>query len=204
MKKLLILPLILLLGILLVACSQGDDSGKKKEGAEKASEETLKVDKGLLNVEVTIPATLYKGQDIDSIISEAKNSGIKEVIKNDDGSLTYKMSKSEHKKMMKELKERIVKSVEELKTSEDFASINDVVYNKSFSEFTLTVNKEKFEGSFDALASFGLALAGMYYQLFNGADVEHYKVTVYIKDESNGEVFDTMVYPDELNENNDK
>lgn len=204
MKKLLILPLILLLGILLVACSQGDESGKKKEGADKASEETLKVDKGLLNVEVTIPATLYKGQDIDSIISEAKNSGIKEVIKNDDGSLTYKMSKSEHKKMMKELKERIVKSVEELKTSEDFASINDVAYNKSFSEFTLTVNKEKFEGSFDALASFGLALAGMYYQLFNGADVEHYKVTVYIKDESNGEVFDTMVYPDELNENNDK
>lgn len=204
MKKLLILPLILLLGILLVACSQGDDSGKKKEGADKASEETLKVDKGLLNVEVTIPATLYKGQDIDSIISEAKNSGIKEVIKNNDGSLTYKMSKSEHKKMMKELKERIVKSVEELKTSEDFASINDVAYNKSFSEFTLTVNKEKFEGSFDALASFGLALAGMYYQLFNGADVEHYKVTVYIKDESNGEVFDTMVYPDELNENNDK
>jgi len=204
MKKLLILPLILLLGILLVACSQGDDSGKKKEGADKASEETLKVDKGLLNVEVTIPATLYKGKNIDSIISEAKNSGIKEVIKNDDGSLTYKMSKSEHKKMMKELKERIVKSVEELKTSEDFASINDVAYNKSFSEFTLTVNKEKFEGSFDALASFGLALAGMYYQLFNGADVEHYKVTVYIKDESNGEVFDTMVYPDELNENNDK
>lgn len=204
MKKLLILPLILLLGILLVACSQGDESGKKKEGADKASEETLKVDKGLLNVEVTIPATLYKGQDIDSIISEAKNSGIKEVIKNDDGSLTYKMSKSEHKKMMKELKERIVKSVEELKTSEDFTSINDVAYNKSFSEFTLTVNKEKFEGSFDALASFGLALAGMYYQLFNGADVEHYKVTVYIKDESNGEVFDTMVYPDELNENNDK
>ena len=204
MKKLLILPLILLLGILLVACSQGDDSGKKEEGADKASEETLKVDKGLLNVEVTIPATLYKGQDIDSIISEAKNSGIKEVIKNDDGSLTYKMSKSEHKKMMKELKERIVKSVEELKTSEDFASINDVAYNKSFSKFTLTVNKEKFEGSFDALASFGLALAGMYYQLFNGADVEHYKVTVYIKDESNGEVFDTMVYPDELNENNDK
>ncbi|WP_252898069.1 hypothetical protein [Lysinibacillus sphaericus] len=150
MKKFLILPLTLLLSILLIACNQDDDSGKKTDGADKASEEPLKVDKGLINVEVTIPATLYKGQDIDSIISEAKNSGIKEVIKNEDGSLPYKMSKSEHKKMMKELKERIVKSVEELKTSEDFVSINDVTYNKSFSEFTLTVNKEKFEGSFDA------------------------------------------------------
>lgn len=128
MKKFLILPLTLLLSILLIACNQDDDSGKKTDGADKASEEPLKVDKGLINVEVTIPATLYKGQDIDSIISEAKNSGIKEVIKNEDGSLTYKMSKSEHKKMMKELKERIVKSVEELKTSEDFVSINDVTY----------------------------------------------------------------------------
>ncbi|MGA6192459.1 MULTISPECIES: hypothetical protein [Lysinibacillus] len=204
MKKFLILPLTLLLSILLIACNQDDDSGKKTDGADKASEEPLKVDKGLINVEVTIPATLYKGQDIDSIISEAKNSGIKEVIKNEDGSLTYKMSKSEHKKMMKELKERIVKSVEELKTSEDFVSINDVTYNKSFSEFTLTVNKEKFEGSFDAIASFGLALAGMYYQLFNGADIEDYKVTVNLKDETNGEIFDTMVYPDSLNENNNK
>ncbi|WP_240186132.1 hypothetical protein [Lysinibacillus fusiformis] len=186
MKKLLILSLTFLLSILLIACSQGDESFKKTDGADKASEEPLKVDKGLLNVEVTIPATLYKGQDKDTIISEAKNSGIKEVIKNDDGSfsLTYKMSKSEHKEMMKDLKEGIVKSVEELKTSEDFASINDVAHNKSFSEFTLTVNKEKFEGSFDAIASFGLALAGMYYQLFNGADVEDYKVTINFKDES--------------------
>lgn len=204
MKKLLILLLTLLLSILLIACSNGDDSGKKTDGADKASEESLKVDKGLINVEVTIPATLYEGQDIDSIISEAKNSGIKEVTKNDDGSLTYKMSKSEHKEMMKDLKEGIVKSVEELKTSEDFASINDVAYNKSFSEFTLTVNKEKFEGSFDAIASFGLALAGMYYQLFNGADVKDYKVTINFKDESNGEVFDTMVYPEALNENDNK
>ncbi|MEA0565054.1 hypothetical protein [Lysinibacillus irui] len=204
MKKFLILPLTLLLGILLVACSQSDDSGKKTDGADKASEESLKVDKGLLNVEVTIPATLYEGQDIDSIISKAKDSGIKEVIKNDDGSLTYKMSKSEHKEMMKELKEGIVKSVEELKTSEDFVSINDVAYNKSFSEFTLTVNKEKFEGSFDAIASFGLGLAGMYYQLFNGAEVDDYKVSVNFKDESNGEVFDTIVYPDDLNENKNK
>jgi len=182
------LPLLLLVSVLMVACSQDQEKESNKGG----------------EVEVTIPALFFEGQDIDSVISKAKNSGIKEVIKNDDGSLTYKMSKTEHKKMMKELKERIVKSVEELKTSEDFVSINDVTYNKSFSEFTLTVNKEKFEGSFDAIASFGLALAGMYYQLFNGADIEDYKVTVNLKDETNGEIFDTMVYPDSLNENNNK
>lgn len=93
MKKLLILPLTLLLGFLLVACSQDkeSDSGKKTDNGENTAEETskeesLKVDKGLLNVEVTIPASFYEGQDIDKAITEAKKEGIKEAIKNDDGS----------------------------------------------------------------------------------------------------------------------
>lgn len=112
------------------------------------------------------------------------------------------MSKAEHKKMMKELEEGIIKSVEEIKTSEDFTSIKDVSYNKTFSEFTLSVNKEEFENSLDTIASFGLAITGMYYQLFNGVDPEKYKVTVIFKDESNGEVINTIVYPDDLNEKN--
>ncbi len=206
MKKLFILPLTLLLGLLLVACSQDkeSDSGKKTVNADKTAEETakdesLKVDKGLLNVEVTIPASFYEGQDIDKAITEAKEEGIKDAVKNDDGSVTYKMSKSVHKKMMKELKESVLKTVEELKTSDDFTSIKDVTYNKSFTEFTLTVNKGEFENSFDSMASMGLAIVGMYYQLFGGTDPEKFKVTVIFKDESNGEVINTVVYPDDLN-----
>lgn len=206
MKKILILPLTLLLSILLVACSQNkeSESGKKSDSADKAAEETkdesVKVDKGLLNVEITIPASLFEGQDIDSTINEVKKEGVKEVIKNDDGSVTYKMSKSVHKEMMKEMEKSILDTIEEIKTSKDFASIKDVTYNKSFTEFTITVNKEQFENGFDAMASMGLALKGMYYQLFSGIDSEKFKVTVIFKDDSNGEVINTIVYPDDLNE----
>jgi len=205
MKKILILPLTLLFSILLVAC--GQDKESESGNADRASEETkkdesFKVDKGLLNVEVTIPASLLEGQEIDSAITEAKKEGIEEVIKNDDGSVTYKMSKSVHKEMMKEMEKDILETIEEIKTSKDIASIKDVSYNKSFTEFTLTVNKEQFENSFDAMASMGLALTGMYYQLFSGVDSEKFKVTVIFKDESNGEVINTIVYPDDLNEDN--
>lgn len=206
MKKILILPLTLLLSILLVACSQDKESEsvKKSDNADKAAEETkdesVKVDKGLLNVEITIPASLFEGQDIDSAINEVKKEGVKEVIKNDDGSVTYKMSKSVHKEMMKEMEKSILDTIEEIKTSKDFASIKDVTYNKSFTEFTITVNKEQFENGFDAMASMGLALKGMYYQLFSGIDSEKFKVTVIFKDDSNGEVINTIVYPDDLNE----
>lgn len=207
MKNLLLVSFVLLLSIFLAACSQNaqKEDGKKEDVAEVTTDKTsdgepLKVDKGLLNVEVTIPASFLEGQDIDTVIAEAKNEGIKEVIKNDDGSITYKMSKSEHKKMMKEMEEGIIKSVEEIKTGEDFTSIKDVSYNKSFSEFTLSVNQEEFENSLDSIASFGLAVTGMYYQLFNGVNPEKYKVTVIFKNESNGEVINTIVYPDDLNE----
>jgi len=203
MKKLLLVPLTLLLVILLVACSQDkeSDSGKKTDHAEKTAEESpLKVDKGLLNVEVTIPASLLEGQDIDTAITAAKEEGVKEVIKNSDGSVTYKMPKSVHKKMLKELEESVLETVEEIKTSDDFTSIKDVTYNKSFTEFTLTVNKEQFDNSFDAMSSMGLAIVGMYYQLFNGIDPEKFKVTVIFKDEANGDVINTVVYPDDLNE----
>ena len=207
MKKILILPLTLLFSILLVACGQDkeSESGKKSNNAdttEETKDGSFKVDKGLLNVEVTIPASLLEGQEIDSAITEAKKEGIKEVIKNDDGSVTYKMSKSVHKEMMKEMEKDILETIEEIKTSKDFASIKDVSYNKSFTEFTLTVNKEQFENSFDAMASMGLALSGMYYQLFSGVDSEKFKVTVIFKDESNGEIINTIVYPDDLNEDN--
>ncbi|QGG51859.1 hypothetical protein [Lysinibacillus pakistanensis] len=208
MKKILILPLTLLFSILLVACGQDkeSESGKKSNNADRAAEETkdesFKVDKGLLNVEVTIPASLFEDQEIDSVITEVKKERIKEVIKNDDGSVTYKMSKSVHKEMMKEMEKDILETIEEIKTSKDFASIKDVSYNKSFTEFTLTVNKEQFENSFDAMASMGLALTGMYYQLFSGVDSEKFKVTVIFKDESNGEVINTIVYPDDLNKGN--
>ncbi|PCD85084.1 hypothetical protein CNQ87_12345 [Lysinibacillus fusiformis] len=174
------LPLLLLLGALMAACSED----QKKAG----------------DVEVTIPALFFEGQDIDSVISKAKNSGIKEIIKNDDGSLTYKMAKPEHEEMMKGLKEGILANVDEIKASDDFKSVKDITYNKSFSEFTVSVNKKEFESSLDTMASVGLALTGMYYQLFYGADVENYKVTVIFNDESSGEVINTMVYPDVLNE----
>ncbi|HAQ08177.1 MAG TPA: hypothetical protein DCR24_11895 [Bacillus bacterium] len=68
------------------------------------------------------------------------------------------MSKSEHKEMMNELETGIQESLEEMKTSGDFASIKDVTLNKSYSEFTLEVVKETYENIMDGFAVFGLGI----------------------------------------------
>lgn len=125
------------------------------------------MDKGLLNVEVMLPASMFEGEDMDSSIAEAEKEGIK-VTRNDDGSVTYKMSKSKHKEMMKEMETELQKTIADTKNGEDYPSVKEVSYNKDYSEFTLEVEREAYENSFDGFAVFGLGLSGMFYQLFNG------------------------------------
>ncbi|TRZ40143.1 hypothetical protein CEQ21_04165 [Niallia circulans] len=184
----------------LAACGADKEASKaSNDEKETAESEELAVDKGLLNVEITMPASFVEGQDIESTIKEAEAEGIK-VTKNEDGSLTYKMSKSEHKQMMKGLKKNAEDSLEEIKTDGTFPSVKDIEHNKSFSKFTMTVDKAAYENSMDAWSVIGIGITGMMYNLFNGEDMDKMKINIDIKDEATGEVFDTTVYPDALEE----
>lgn len=198
MKK-LIFAALLLLNALLTACN-ADEEGKANEAQQQEKEtdsEGINVDKGLFNVEVTLPASFFEGGDIDQSIAEAEKEGI-EVTKNEDGSLTYKMAKTKHKEMMSEMKTSLLETIEDLKNGEDFASIKDVEYNKDFSEFTLWVDRNEYENSFDGFAVFGLGLSGAMYQLFDGADPENYNVRLVVKDEATKEIIGEANYPKDL------
>lgn len=197
MKKILLLAFMSL--VVLTACNKDESTTVEKTIDESNKSEKIEVDKGLLNVEVTLPASFFEKQDINTVIENAKAEGVKEVTQNSDGSLTYKMSKGDHKKILSEMGESIEQSMKEMKTSGDFASIQDVKANKSYSEFTLIVDKTKFENSFDGLATLALGATGMYYQVFNGSGADRAKVTVNFEDGSTGEIFDTTVFPDDMN-----
>jgi len=199
MKKMLCTVFIVSL-FALGACSSGNDADKEDDKKTEETGSTLGVDKGLLNVEVTIPATFMEGEDIDQVVADAKENDIKNVTKNEDGSVTYKMSKAQHKKMMKEMKTDVTTYVDELVSDEDFASIQEIKHNGSFTEFTVVVDKAAFESSFDGFATLGLAMSGMFYQAFNGTNAEKLKVTMHTQDASTGEIFGTAVYPDVLEE----
>ncbi len=197
MRKVLKIFLSLLL-ILLVSCSK--DEKDKASNNKGKNEETVDVDKGLMNVEITLPASTFEGQDIDEVIAEAKKDGVKEVIQNEDGSLTYKMSKAKHNEMMKKMGASITESVEEMKNSEDYPSIKDVTNNKSFTEFTVEVDREAYENSMDGFGLLGLAISGMMYQQYNGIDPNENKVKIVLKDHATQEVIDEVIYPDAFNE----
>ncbi|GAA0339772.1 hypothetical protein GCM10008967_32670 [Bacillus carboniphilus] len=207
MKRIVFILLFGCLVLLLSACGNNDDDAGQGATDEAETEEkdkeadgngNVNVDKGLMNVEVTLPASMFEGQDFETIKAEAEGEGIKEVTQNEDGSITYKMSKAKHEEMMDEIRTSITQSVDEMKNSEEYASIKDVKYNDSFTEFTLVVDQAAYEESMDGFAVFSLGMFGMLYQVYDGQKPDDTSVNIFVQDEASGEVFDEILYPDDF------
>jgi len=215
-KALLAIGLILLLA----ACGNNEVSQSQNSTAaasepqKEATDETVKeddesigVDKGLMNVEVTFPPSLLEADDgsinIEQIKAEAEEQGIDEVMENEDGSVTYKMSKSKHEELMKDYQAEMQRTIDDLVNSGDFPSIQEIEHNDSFSEFTMVVDGETFTNSFDGIAAFSLGMTGMIYQLFDGVSPDNYEVVINVEDGSSGELIDTVVYPGDLEQENE-
>ncbi|MFZ0371548.1 MAG: hypothetical protein WAM07_18275 [Halobacillus sp.] len=172
-------------------------ASEEESSSSEEKEESIEVDKNVTGVSVTIPKSFFEiqNQDFDRIKAEAKDKGINEVI--DNGStVTYKMSKSKHKELMKEMEKQMTAAIEEIKNEDNYSSIQDIQATHSYSEFMLAVDREEYENSLDGFAVMGLGVTGMLYQLFDGAGPEEYDVTINVVDAAKEEVFDTIKYPE--------
>lgn len=169
-----------------------DTSDAKRDNTDKNGDE----------VEVTFPAAMFKNISTDAINEKAKKEGIREVIKNNDGSVTYKMSKSAYNDLLKESEKTVNNLVERAKNN--IKSIHEITHNKNFSKFTLVVDRKKYENSSDGFATYLIGISALNYQLFKGTHVENAKVSISLKDKKSGNVFSVMEFPDILEKLNKK
>lgn len=150
-------------------------------------------------VSITLPALLLGETDLGEVIKQATEQGITGVQPNADGSLTYDMPATVHKQLLEDLAAGIQESAEELKTGERFPSIKKLDYNKEMTEFTMVVDKAAYIDNFDGISTLAIGWQGMIYQAVAGAAAEEIKVTINVKDQSTGELVETIVYPDAFN-----
>ncbi|SDJ24811.1 hypothetical protein [Salimicrobium halophilum] len=205
MKKLLIVGLILVAGCSTQEAEPEPEEEKESPQTEETSQQeqdSIAVDKGVFNVEVTMPMALFEMDetDFEEVKASAEEEGVGEVVNNGDGTITYKMSKSKHEEMMSEMEQEIETAMTDIRESGDYVSINDITANKDYSEFTMVVERKKYEESFDGFAIFGVGVLGSYYQLFDGADPESYSTVIHIVDEASGEEFETIRLPEAFEE----
>lgn len=155
----------------------------------------VEVDRNLLSVDITIPSSFFEGEDPQDIVDVAEAQGIRETTVNPDGSVTYRMSRGQHRELLGELRTSITESLDEMVG--EFASVQAINHNDDFTEIEMRVDRQPYENSLDSFAIFGIAIGAGYYQLFSGADTDSYRVVVNTVDADTNETFDTFILPDD-------
>lgn len=194
-----VLIVALLASFTMVACSSKDsDSDDVAEIKTVGTDDVTETEEVTAeeNVEVTITADLLIGANVDDIIAKAKEDGIDDVTKNNDGSITYKMSEAKHSEMLEDMKNDVAELVDQVLNGESYRDVKNIEYNDNLSEFTLTVNQEGFALYGQESLVPRLGIQGILYQIYNRTDIDELEVKVNKVDEETGEVFGTTVYPE--------
>lgn len=164
MKRVIAMMLAITMGISCAACGAGGDqtdaSSSTTAGTEVAGDENsglsnetedeisddlaaigdIDVDKNLLSVTITMPAEYTDSEltQADYDAAAAENDGIKSITLNNDGSVTYVVTKQYHQEMLQGVVDQYTEQNNEMIGSEDYPNITNIETNDDFTEFTVT------------------------------------------------------------------
>lgn len=155
---------------------------------------TIETDEKLFTVDITLPASLFDGEDTTKFNDEAyaKEQGFISTKLNEDGSVTVTMTKAKHKELLKDLASSLEKDFAEFVNGEDTPYIKEISHNDNFTAVTMKVDKAAYENAFD-LTPLSIAISVAMYQAFT--ETEYY-VKISIVDVATGTTIDSITYPD--------
>lgn len=190
--RMIALSLVLLLFISLAGCgaseSQPSATTQATTTAPASTEGTsgmdaleaigeMEVDQNLFTVEITVPADFIdEGTTQESLDAQVSASGYVSATLNDDGSVTYVMTKAAHNEMMNGIRDTLQQSLSEMVGSEEFPSFTKVEANDDFTQFTIETTSTEL-GLVESFSVLGFYMFGGMYHAFNGTQVDDIAVT---------------------------
>ena len=137
----------------------------------------IQTENGIFITSITVPKD-FVGEgitqaDIDSKAGDTYISGKL----NDDGSITYKLTKKQHKAMLDELMNSLEKSFTEMINSKDY-SFTSIKHNKDYTQFDVTLSTDEL-GLSESFATLTFYMAGGVYGIFSGKKADKIIVNYY-------------------------
>lgn len=181
------------LALCLTACGGGAASSaavvSDAAASTSASEDGLNVEKNIFSVTLTYPASMVdEGTTQDSLNNEVSGiDGIKSATLNEDGSVTYIMTKAYHKQIMDDMAQTIDESMAEMVGSEDYPNFTKVEANEDYTVFTVTT-KSKALSLDESLSLLQFYTEGAFYNVVSGNDADSIHVDFVNAD--TGEIID--------------
>ena len=148
----------------------------------------MNVEREIFDVKLAIPKDYVEGETQESLDAKAKEAGWKSATLNADGSVTYEMTKKQHKVMMDELAENINTELNNMCGSEDYPNYVSITASDNFTNFKV-VSKSSELGITESISVLGFYMFGGMYNVFNGTTVDN--IHIDFVNEATGEVFNS-------------
>ena len=194
MKK---ITTILIVGAMILtfnACSSQATNNANEDTSISSTEPTKSdiVDEKLLTVDINVPASMFDEENpaTDELTQEQKDYGFKSAKLNEDGSVTYTMSKNAFNDYKKEIHEQTANTLSTLNS--DYPCIDSVEFNDNFSEIKINVDKSEYE---NGMNFFCITVAGFSANIYQAYTNETVASNISVIDKATGEVIDSATYP---------
>ena len=190
MKK-TIMGLLIASSILLVGCNGA--SVADSVDIQNPEEETtsIEVEKEIFDVQLTIPADLVGEITQDELDQICEEKGYESATLNADGSVTYVMSRSQHKELMNQTKETIEQGLDDIVNSDDYPTITKIDTNSDYTKFTITTTSTELN-LIESITVLQFYMYGGMYNSFNGTPADDVE-TIWINADSGEEIAHTSL-----------
>ena len=137
---------------------------------------SVEVDKGIFDVTLTIPAEHAEGVTQENLDKKKEEKGYKEATLNPDGSVTYVMTKAQHKEMMDTMTDFIEESLSDTLASGNYPNYTEINHNSDFTVFTVMTTSTEKPNLAESLSVLALYTYGALFNIYNGTPADNVHV----------------------------
>lgn len=160
--------------------TEKENASEDEDEAALAAIGDVETENGILTVSINVPADLI-GETTQEELDASEGELYKSAVLNEDGSVTYKMTKKQHRTMLQRIAEAVDESSQEMIDDEENYTIASVTHNDDLTEFNVTLDGTEI-GFGDYFATYSFFMNGLLYGKFSGHTPEHLVVNFYDPD----------------------
>ena len=174
--------------------SETSEQSKENKTATEEKGESTSTNEEAEVKKITMPIEQYEELSKEEITSLLQEEGVKNIQFSKENTVVYEVPKKQYDEKKNTLQAELKDMITAIQQKDQYPSIKAVEVSKDFTHYQLTVDKEKFEDSFDSLAVLSLAMSTLYYFSYVGDLAATIKVD-YI-DMNSKELYKSQTYPE--------
>lgn len=138
----------------------------------------VEVENGVLTVSITMPADLVDDATTQEELDKGAGEYYRNALLNEDGSVTYKMTKEQHRAMLDSITEGFDQTLQEMIDDNQTYSFAGIKHNENYTVFDVTEDSNTV-GFTDSFSTFVFYMFSGMYNIFSGNEVENITVNFY-------------------------